>query len=571
MSAALRRLRQPRGAVQDADTSHFNARRHAPLLLVAWWAVLMLTVIAVRPLTPVDETRLTTIAWEMHLSGDWLSPRLNGALYGHKPPLLMWLINLGWSAFAVSEAWPRWLTGGFGLGSIALLWKLAQRLVPERVEVAALATLVAASTVGWMVFTGAVMYDLALSFFVLLAVLNIARAAEGTGGAWVMVGAALGLGILTKGPVALVHVLPLALLGPWWMQSDAGAAARGWGRWYGGVGVAVLVGAAIALAWAIPAAIAGGEAFRREIFWSQSVDRMVSTVQHAEPVWYYLLFLPLLLFPWSLMPSVWRGFIVLAGTEHSSAARFALAWCIPVLVIFSLFKAKLIYYLLPATPAFALLASLGLAALPRRFTRMDRTVMAAFLLSITAMLLALPHVPRATHLIGADDTYLLWISAGALVALASTLVSWRSLSRVATVATIGTAAVTMVVALYAGVGRAALDAYDLHAVARTLSAVQQTGLPIAHHGKYHGQFQFIGRLQSPLEVVLSSDALQSWAGQHPEGSVVVYSYRPLTNAGARPQATQKFKGRYVYVWRGTDLAGVSDGWTLGRPEDDGAQ
>ena len=53
-----------------------------------------LTLILLRPLMPVDETRYLAAAWEMRTSGSAWVPHLNGALYGHKPPLLFWLINL---------------------------------------------------------------------------------------------------------------------------------------------------------------------------------------------------------------------------------------------------------------------------------------------------------------------------------------------------------------------------------------------------------------------------------------------------------------------------------------------
>ena len=69
-----------------------DPRRHALLLVGLWCAALLAAVVALRPLTPVDETRYATVAWEMWNSGDWLQLRLNGELYGHKPPLLFWLI-----------------------------------------------------------------------------------------------------------------------------------------------------------------------------------------------------------------------------------------------------------------------------------------------------------------------------------------------------------------------------------------------------------------------------------------------------------------------------------------------
>jgi 4-amino-4-deoxy-L-arabinose transferase-like glycosyltransferase len=545
----------------------FDPRRHTPWLVVAWWAALMGAVIAVRPLTPVDETRVVAVAWEMRQSGNWLVLHLNGALYGHKPPLIYWLINLGWTVFGVNEWWPRLLTGLFGAGALVVVVALARRLAPRREDIAAMTVMITASALGWVVFTGAVMFDLVLAFFVALGMLGVVRAAEAQRGAWSLVGAAIGLGILTKGPVALLHILPAALLAPLWLAAPP-AARPGWGRWYRGVGLAVLVGAAIALAWAVPTAIVGGEAFRREIFWSQSVDRIVSSDHHARPFWYYLPLLPVLLSPWLIFLPVWRGLAALAKSERLLAARFALIWGGAVLLGFSLFKTKLIYYLLPATPAFALLAAAGIAALETAPRRIETALIGALLGLAAVAITALPRLPRLQHLLSVGESPLLWTTAAVLALTALLLLAWRPRERVATVAFVGTASVIAVLGAYAGIVRAVVDGYDVAPVAQELARVQAAGQPVAHHGKYHGQFQFVGRLARPLEVVPRADDLLAWAARHPDGSVVVYSYQPLTHPGARPQATQKFKGRFVYVWRAGDLPGVSSGWLRERGGDD---
>jgi len=544
-----------------------DLRRLALPLAGLFWLALMASVIAVRPITPVDETRYLTVAWEMHQSGNLLQLRLNGELYGHKPPLLFWLVNLGWSVLGVNAWWPRLLTGLSGLGALLLLDRLARRLAPGRDDVRAMALLVTASALYWMAFTGAVMFDTLLAFFVLLGALAIARAAEGRPGAWWLLGAAIGLGILTKGPVALLHLLPLALLAPWWLA--AATAPRGWGRWYRGVGLAVLVGAAIALAWAVPTALAGGGEFGREIFWRQSVDRMVSTDHHLRPIWFYVATAPVLLLPWLFFPAIWRGFAALGRGGPTLLARFALAWIVPVFVGFSLFKGKQIQYLLPEVPAFALLAAAGLAAL-KDTRRWEALAVAAVFALLAVALLVAAGQPRLEHLLQPADRPLLWLTAAALLAAAVVAAAAPLRDRVATVATVAAAAVTVVVGVYAGVGRAIFDAYDIGPVSRHLAQVQRQGRPIAHFGKYHGQFQFVGRLERPLQVVGSSQALLQWAGQHPDGAVIVYARTPLAHAaGAAPEFRQKFKGRDVYVWRAADLAGVSDQWYRVPGDDDG--
>jgi len=551
---------------------NIDLRRHALPVAALLWSALTLAVIAVRPMTPVDETRYATVAWEMYLSGDLLSLHLNGALYGHKPPLMFWLIDLGWQVFGVNEWWPRLLSGLFGLGALVLLDRLARRVAPGREDIGAMALLVTTGSLYWMVFTGAVMFDLMLAFFVLLGVLGIAQAGAGGGRrAWFIVGAAIGLGILTKGPVALLHLLPLALLGPWWLAAPsepATASPRRWGPWYRGVGLAVLVGAAIALAWAVPTALAGGGEFGREIFWSQSVDRMVATQHHLRPFWFYLATAPVLLLPWLFFPAVWRGFAALVRAERTLVVRFALAWAVPVFIGFSLFKGKQIQYLLPVVPAFALLAASGIARL-KQTRRWELVVVAAVFAALAIALLALSRQPRVAHLVDPTDQPLVWLTAIVLFGAAAAVAAGPLRDRLSSVATIAVAAVALVLGGYAGVGRAIFDGYDITPVSRYLAQAQQQGRPIAHFAKYHGQYQFVGRLQRPLEVIMAPESLLAWAESHPEAAVVVYARGPLTHsAGVQPQFTQKFRGRHVFVWRGADLAGVSEHWYRAPTEDD---
>ncbi len=63
---------------------------------LGFWLAAGLVLIFTMPLLPIDETRYLTVAWEMRQSGHWLLPTLNGEPYSHKPPLLIWLINLAW-------------------------------------------------------------------------------------------------------------------------------------------------------------------------------------------------------------------------------------------------------------------------------------------------------------------------------------------------------------------------------------------------------------------------------------------------------------------------------------------
>ena len=77
--------------------------------LLLWAACLLAVLLASilgRPDIPIDETRYVSVAWEMWSGGDWLVMHRNGEPYHHKPPLLFWLIGLGWGVLGVVDWWP---------------------------------------------------------------------------------------------------------------------------------------------------------------------------------------------------------------------------------------------------------------------------------------------------------------------------------------------------------------------------------------------------------------------------------------------------------------------------------
>jgi 4-amino-4-deoxy-L-arabinose transferase-like glycosyltransferase len=180
--------------------------------------------------------------------------------------------------------------------------------------------------------------------------LLIARSELPKGFAWFAL--AIGGGVLAKGPVILLHLLPAALLAPLWSPSSP---KMNWKRWYGSILLAFLGGAAIALAWAIPAAISGGEEYQRMIFWGQTANRMVDSFAHKRPFWWYLPLLPLLLFPWLFWPRFWRD---LKGLRQpDSGLKLCAVWLLPTFVFFSLISGKQVHYLVPLFPAFAMMTA----------------------------------------------------------------------------------------------------------------------------------------------------------------------------------------------------------------------
>jgi 4-amino-4-deoxy-L-arabinose transferase-like glycosyltransferase len=486
--------------------------------LLAAWALLLVTALLTRPLLPVDETRYVGVAWEMWTRGDFLVPYLNGEAYSHKPPLLFWLMQGGWWLFGVNELWPRLVAPLVGLGCLGLTALLARRLWPERPLAAALAPWLLFGCVFFAGFATLTQFDLLVVFCTLLGMLGLQRAATGAGSGWLVVGLAIGLGVLGKGPVILLQVLPAALLGRLWVDR---ARIGGWGGWYGGLTAAVLLGAAIALAWALPAAQAGGPDYQRAIFWGQTADRMVDSFAHRQPVWWYLPWLPVLLLPWTLWPPVWHA--LRGGIVADRTGRFLLCWALPVLAALSLISGKQVKYLLPVFPALALLAAGALARAPDALS--SRGLL--YRQGLAAALLGAPALLFGTLLLRDPGTRVHWVADieplwGLVFPGAAALWwRWRPAGFLGRVQGLALAGAVLLVGLHVSVLRVAAPAYDLRAFGARLAELQAAGHPVAHVGKYHGQFHFPGRLRAPLTVI-GPPAAADWARAHPDGYLVLY-------------------------------------------------
>lgn len=507
------------------------------LLLLSLLLLVVLAAVAlwVRPLTPIDETRYVSAAWEMWLRGDFLVPYKNGEPYSHKPPFMFWMVHAGWALFGVSDGWPRLVMPLFSGGALLLTYSLARRLWPEQADLGGQATLVLVSALLWIVFSTTVMFDVMLAFWVLVGMHGVLSAAEGKRRGFVMLGIAIGMGVLTKGPVILLNLLPVTVLALWWNPGLPHTGTPNWGRWFGGVGLAVLLGAAIALAWAIPAGLAGGEAYRNAIFWGQTADRMVESFAHRRPFWWYLPLLPLLRFPWFVWPGFWKALAHHRKTGLDRGTRFCLSWMLPVFVAFSFISGKQPHYLVPMFPAFALLAARVLADRPS--SRIGLPALLTAVLGGVMMLAASGQIAALQHEVAALPP--LW--PGALlvvVALAAWAGGRRGVQPVVNLALLGVAAL---IVLQVTLLQSLSPFYDIKPMALAIKAVQDEGRRVANDAKYHAQYQFLGRLEAPLDE-LQGNELAPWLEAHPDGYVVMY----LKDR----QAVESIPARYGQGYRG---------------------
>jgi 4-amino-4-deoxy-L-arabinose transferase-like glycosyltransferase len=518
------------------------------VLLLAGWMVFSVASIWLRPLWPVDETRYASVAWEMWLRGDFLVPYINGEPYSHKPPLLFWLIQLGWGLFGVNDWWPRMVAPLCAFAAIPLLLKLEKLLWHEKQGQDSYSIWVLFGTLLFAGFITLTMFDLLLLLCTMagmIGVLNLSHQKRIPGLLWL--GAGIGLGVLAKGPVILLHVLPAAVAAPWWAPHVNGKPAGRLARWYLDLLLGVLLGAAIALAWALPAAYAGGEAYRRAIFWGQTAGRVADSFAHRSPWWYYLPQLPLILFPWFVFPRFWNG---LRNIKSEKGTRFLAAWLLLTLVGFSLVSGKQAKYLVPLVPAFALLAGRALDKVksPARWWEMLPPVIG--FLALPAFLAWLRTLPAAMALPEWAAEIPLWPIA--VLALAALIPLF--FCRKETAIQVRVLAFAMLAAfVVAGVGviPAFVPYGDPGPAARHLAALQESKVPLAHLGKYHGQYNFAGHLREPIEI-LDPPEVKGWVAAHPGGQVLTVERTRYAGAGG-PEYQAPFRGAWLQAWRGAAL------------------
>ena len=521
----------------DSPTAQAHSSGRIKLLL-ALTLLMLLTAVAMltRPITPVDETRYVGVAWEMWLRGDFLVPFKNGEPYSHKPPLMMWMFQAGWAVFGVNEWWPRLVSPLFSMGGILLTFALAKRLWPGLSDLGGNAVIVLASCLVWAISSTWIMFDVMLAFFVLTGMHGTLMAANGRPArGFALLGLSIGLGVLTKGPVILLQVLPVVVLAPWWSPGLR------WARWLGGMLAAVVMGAAIALTWAIPAGIAGGEEYRNAIFWGQTADRMVESFAHQRPIWWYLAMMPLLLFPWVVWPVLWRAVRQYTRQGLDRGGRFCIAWMLPVLLAFSFISGKQVHYLMPLFPAFGLLVArmvVGYRTTEKQAIGLllPTLLMVGIGLGLVFVSLggvSLPHNempvlpalwPGIVLVVGATTAYFF---------------ARRFFSPIVVLGLLGTAFPAL---LQFAAAPMIYPVYDIRPLAHAIHKAQQTGQLVAHAGKYHGQYHFFGRLQQPL-IIQHGDALKDWLQQHPTAYAVVYVKDLQALNGVTAVTSQRYRGK----------------------------
>lgn len=340
-----------------------------------------------RPLANPDEGRYLEIPREMLLTGDFITPRLNGIKYFEKPPFFFWMEAASFSLFGLN-AW----AGRFVPAFLSILLTLGVystgRYLFNRISglLSALSLLTCSL---YFCFAHMVTLDMALTTWVglgLLAFISGMYTLPSLKRRFLFYASAifLAFAILTKGLVALA--VPGGIIFLWLILY------RKWKDllpFY--LPTSFLLFLSITVPWHVVVSLKNPE-FAWFYFIREHFLRFI-TMEHGrhQPFWFFIPVFILGAFPWvCYFPSIL--FSYLKKKSFPEKEGFFLLWITVFLVFFSLSHSKLIPYILPIYPAFSIIVSQYFMS-SSHFSKSSSLnfkgyLLTAFILGITGLLYA---------------------------------------------------------------------------------------------------------------------------------------------------------------------------------------
>jgi 4-amino-4-deoxy-L-arabinose transferase-like glycosyltransferase len=338
-------------------------------------ALLVLLPLRTGDLTGYDDAHFAHMAKDMVATGDWLNLRSNGAHVLEHPPLFVWMQAALFRAFHRSDAMARLPAALCGWGVILLVYALARYLLHDAIA-ALLAMFVMATSVYFLKYSARAMTDVPFTFLCLCALGSWLRAEENP--RWYLwAGVFTGLAQLTRGLAGAA--LPIAFLidaiwhrrrpSPRYLATALGLAFLPLLVWYAHT------------VWVNRATFVAdyGAWLDREAFGalSPSWRRYTGVFEYA----------------WMLAKSYWPWLpfmlVGLLSAIRSGDRRWRLlvVWIAVVFFLCAATKSRVLRYLLPAYPAFSILAGVSLIKLlpPRHISaslRLATGILAAMALGI---------------------------------------------------------------------------------------------------------------------------------------------------------------------------------------------
>ena len=401
-------------------------------------ALIVLTVcilpIGGRPMLTPDETRYAEIPREMMLSGNYISPHLNGVRYFEKPPFCYWAFAvsfklLGMNRFALrlpcmlamlATAWAVFLLMGHFYRDlrIRLFGALAFAAMPFVYVLSTIAVT-----------------DMFLTLFVTGASFTLFLAAQDNTGRGrrvlllLLCGFCCGLAFLSKGFLAIA--IPVATMFPY-LAWD-----RKWKKLFTLPWIPLVVMLLTVAPWCLSIHRQEPD-FWHYFFFEEHINRFFGQdkAQHSRNFFYLFPFMAAALAVWALMiPNLcraWRG-----QMKDSPLVKFCICGVVLLFLMFSCSSGKLPTYILPCLPPLAILIAVGVE---KFFVEERRDKAFHLTLLVLAVLLPLTLVLSTINILTGfpdilfmkeDWPQILLIALVAVISLTGLFLSWKAKDRYA--------------------------------------------------------------------------------------------------------------------------------------------
>lgn len=327
-------------------------------MIAALSAILLLAPIRSGDLAGYDDARYALVAKHVALSGHWLEIESNGGPALEHPPLFSWMQALLFIPFGLSDPLAKLPSALCGLGVILLVAWLGRRITGDPFA-GVLAMFVMATSIYFVKYAARAMTDVPFTFFFLAAVC-----------AWLL-GEEHPVWVLAAGAFAAMAQLTRAMAGvsiPLLFAVDLIVDRRR-------IPLRYLVGAAVIaflppVAWYAQWIYRYGAAFflRESIYFNQEVYGALSPPwRRYTGAFEYIWMITKSYWPW--LPAMVAG-IVFVIRRRERRLRILILWAAVVYILCAITKSRVLRYMLPAYPAFAMLSAIGLLWLaPERYIR----------------------------------------------------------------------------------------------------------------------------------------------------------------------------------------------------------
>lgn len=329
---------------------------------------------------------------------DWLVPYYRGLPFYDKPALTYWLLALSFDLFGPSLFAGRLVAGLLALSALLATWIAARRLIAPLPDgrpsesgnaAAFFAATILGTSYAFVSFARLTMSDMLLTLLTLVAgALYLSSETANRPRLLVLCGAVLGLGFMTKGPIAWIFFGALLLANA--------LIERRLPRIFNPMGLlGTLAAFLVGFAWFGFVYLREGIEPLKWFFLRENFQRFAArTYDAAEPFWFYLPVYAAEGLPWSVLavPALafaWRP-------ESPRILRVLLLWSALMLVPLSLSRGKIDYYLLPLLPPLAIVigAYLALGAPSSRTLRAVAGLSAVLMFAAAAFpMLPAPYAP----------------------------------------------------------------------------------------------------------------------------------------------------------------------------------